>query len=282
MPKPRKRPRKPPGRCVFCNGVGLSKEHIWSDWLKNLIPLREDHGEHWAGLYHDRSSQTFQWAQLPQTRTRQGCLLQRKIRNVCERHCNNGWMSGVVDRAKPHAERMILGHQFQLEWQGMSDLAAWIAITTIMQEFANPRAQQIAPGDRRVLMATKTPPDTWSIWVARYGGHVWYPMGHYHIPIWYSKGSLPSELSPDAPLRHGLQLTTFALRELLVHVFTSTEAEMIDRYRRYIGESAKLTQLWPITADSLQWPPCSAFGDEEVDRLAFQWVRNEWGLGADY
>lgn len=282
MPKPTKRPRKPQGKCVFCNGGGLSKEHIWSDWLKKLIPSREDHGEYRAGLYHERGSQTFRWTEFPQARTRRGCVLQRRIRNVCERHCNNGWMSGVVERAKPHAERMILGQQFELERQGMSDLAAWIAITTIMQEFANPKAQRIPPNDRQVLMLAGTPPSTWSIWVARYGGHMWHPMGHYHIPIGYSKGSLHGEPSPDDPPRHGLQLTTFAFRELLVHVFTSTEAEMVDRYRRHIGESAKLSQLWPITADSLQWPPCSAFRDEEVDRLVFQWVRNEWGLGANY
>ena len=29
---------KKPGRCIFCNGRGLSKEHMWPDWLKAYIP----------------------------------------------------------------------------------------------------------------------------------------------------------------------------------------------------------------------------------------------------
>src|SRR6266566_295420 len=29
---------KPQGRCIFCGRTGLTKEHIWADWLKKFIP----------------------------------------------------------------------------------------------------------------------------------------------------------------------------------------------------------------------------------------------------
>ena len=32
------RRRKPPGRCIFCGKVGLTKEHMWADWLRSYIP----------------------------------------------------------------------------------------------------------------------------------------------------------------------------------------------------------------------------------------------------
>jgi hypothetical protein len=279
MGKRRNKVCAPQGRCIFCNGVGLSKEHIWSDWLKDIIPLNDEHGEYWAALHRDRESSEIEWTVPPASRARQGCVLRRKVRIVCERNCNNGWMSRVVERAKPHAEQMIRGQSCQLDRQEQIDLAAWIGITTVVQEFANRRgARRIPPEDRHELMTSEAPPLSWSIWLAQYDGDAWAPMHHYHIPIAYSMGSLRGEQKPEDPPRHGLQLTTFTLSALLVHVFTSTDKEMTKKYRSYIGQSAKLPQLWPITATPLTWPPPSPFRDEEVDRLAFDWVQKNWNV----
>jgi len=187
-------------------------------------------------------------------------------------------MSRVVERAKPHAKRVILGETFQLNREAQTDLAAWIGITTVVQEFANRRgARRIPPKDRTALMNTETPPPTWSIWAARYAGEWWAPMGHYHIPLRYSKPRTDDEHNP---LSGELQLTTFTLGEFLVHVFTATQAEMIEVYRSYIGRASnagKLQQLWPVVGDTLNWPPSSPFRDHEVDSLAFDWVEKQWG-----
>lgn len=278
MTKKSKKLRKPQGRCIFCGETGLSKEHIWSDWITDLIPRNEEHGEYWGSMHRDGGSTKVEWNKPPSSATRQGCVLQRKVRNVCERHCNNGWMSRVVDRAKPHVERMILGKTFQLNRKAQTDLAAWIGITTVIQEFTNRHgARRIPPEDRKVLMNTEAPPLSWSIWAARYTGEWWAPMGHYHLPMSYSKR--PTDNEPN-PASGELQLTTFTLGELLVHVFTSTRAEMIDTYRSYIdgaSNSEKLQQLWPIVGDILNWPPCAPFRDHEVDSLAFDWVEKQWG-----
>ncbi len=266
------------GHCIFCGGTGLSKEHIWSDWLKDLIPGNSEHGEYWGSMHRKSGMKDVEWTEPSSSSARQGSVLQRKVRIVCERRCNNGWMSRVVGRAKRHVERMILGQAFQIDRKEQTDLAAWIGITTIIQEFANRQgARRIPHEDRTVLMNTEAPPLSWSIWVARYTGKWWAPMGHYHIPISYSKprtGDEPSTLSGE------LQLTTFTLGELLVHVFTSTQAEIIEAYRSYIGRasnSEKLQQLWPIIEDTLHWPPSSLFRDHEVDSLAFDWVERKWG-----
>jgi hypothetical protein len=186
-------------------------------------------------------------------------------------------MSRVVDLAKPHVERMILDKTFQLNRKEQTDLAAWIGITTVIQEFANRQgARRIPPDDRTVLMTTEAPPLLWSIWVARYAGKWWAPMGHYHISMSYSKR--PTDDEPNTPSGE-LQLTTFTLAALLVHVFTSTQAEMTEAYRSYIGgasNAGKLQQLWPIGGDTLNWPPSFPFRDSEVDSLAFDWVEKQW------
>jgi hypothetical protein len=268
---------KPQGRCIFCGGTGLSKEHIWSDWISGLIQRNNEHGEYWGRMHRDGGSRDMQWTTPPANSARQGSVLQRKVRKVC-RQCNNGWMSRVVDRAKPVVERMILGKNFELNRKEETDLSAWIGITTIIQEFANRHgACRISPADRTVLMNTEAPPLTWSIWIAKYTDEWWAPMRHYHIPMHYAQQ--PTDEEPNPPSGE-LQLTTFTLGELLVHVFTSTQPKMIDAYRSYIGRasnSEKLHQLWPIVADTLTWPPTSPFRDCEVDSLAFDWVENQWG-----
>lgn len=272
-----KRLPKPEGRCIFCGGTGMSKEHIWSDWISGLLPRNNEHSEYWGSMHREGGSKEVKWTTPPTSSARQGSVLQRKVRKVCEQ-CNNGWMSRVVDRAKPQVERMILGTHFQLNRKDQTDLSAWIGITAVIQEFANRQgARRILPEDRRVLMNTEAPPLTWSIWVAKYTGQWWAPMGHYHIPMRYAKQ--PTDDEPNPPSGE-LQLTTFTLGELLVHVFTSTQAEMIEAYRSYIGRasnSEKLQQLWPIIADTLTWPPTFPFRDCEVDSLAFDWLEKLWG-----
>jgi hypothetical protein len=266
------------GRCIFCGRTGLSKEHIWSDWLKALVPRNDEHGEYWGSMHRDAHSRDVEWTVGPSSTARQGSVLQRRVRNVCERHCNNGWMSRVVGRAKPHIERMMLGSHLQMNLNEQTDVAAWIGITTVMQEFANrSRITQIPREDRSSLMANEAPPLSWSIWAGRYVGQWWAPFGHYHIPMSYVKQHSPEE---PAPPRGALQLTTFTLRALIVHVFTSTQSEMVNTYRSYVAsvaDSAKLLQLWPIACNSLDWPPASALTDEDVDTLAFDWIERKWG-----
>src|SRR5947208_778698 len=36
--RPRRANLKPPGKCIFCGGRGLTKEHMWADWLRPYIP----------------------------------------------------------------------------------------------------------------------------------------------------------------------------------------------------------------------------------------------------
>ena len=68
-------------------------------------------------------------------------------------------MSGVVDRAKPAAKRLILGETTHLSRHAQTELAAWIGITTIIQEFANRCGNPRFPHqDRAVLMDTAAPP----------------------------------------------------------------------------------------------------------------------------
>lgn len=87
---------KPPGKCVFCSGIGLTKEHVFSDWLKKLIPKTADQSDMFAGMHFNARASEFGFHNPPQIRRRQGSSQQRKKRIVCLK-CNIGWMSETVE-----------------------------------------------------------------------------------------------------------------------------------------------------------------------------------------
>jgi hypothetical protein len=273
-----KRPTKPPGTCIFCNGLGLTKEHIWSDWLSAVIPKNQAYGYTWGKIESKAGSAEWEWTVPVASGGRQGCILQKKIRRVCGA-CNSGWMSQVVAAAKPAVKRMVLGQSSCLSQDEQRSVASWIAITTIVQEFANvSRIQRIPSSHRAFLYEHKVPPPDWSIWVGEYSGTWWHPMGHYHIPMRYRKatGRTPGDL-----LGGDLQLTTFMLGRMLVHVFTATEMDMVQDYRSYIEAASQpkmLPQMWPELGENLVWPPDNPFDDDAADRLIFNWIEKRWGV----
>jgi hypothetical protein len=279
MAKKGNKPKKPQGRCVFCDGTGLSKEHVWSDWLNTLIPKNEAHGESSAGLCVAAHTAEVTWTIDPVERSRQGPVISRKIRKVCEK-CNNGWMSEAVNRAKPVVEKMALSECVKLSREEVANLAGWIALTNIMQEFANPAGSSAIPAtDRTYLMQHMVPPESWSIWVGHYVGQNWEPFGNIHIPFKYKKSDIATEGSADLPDKFELQLSTFSVRHFLAHAFTSTGASRIGEYRMFVRNMHwNLTQIWPATNAGLRWPPAKSIEDVQLESIIAAWVQSETRL----
>jgi hypothetical protein len=126
--------KQSPRRCIFCGGTGLSKEHIWSDWLGKIIPRSDDHSQ---SIIRDVPGPDRIRIVEPFLYSHQGSMNSRKLRNVCKK-CNNGWMSAIVNRAKPSAEMI-------------RDLAAWISLSSVMAEFTDLRTAVIPATDRKHL-----------------------------------------------------------------------------------------------------------------------------------
>src|SRR5215831_12421472 len=112
-----------PGKCIFCDGFGLSKEHVWSDWLKDVLPSTPHYDTWWRANTIDFSD----WSPSFETsvRRRPGPLRSLKKRVVCQK-CNREWMSTVVSRAKSAAREMILGSAIRLSRDEMTNIATWV------------------------------------------------------------------------------------------------------------------------------------------------------------
>ena len=97
-------PKRPPflhgqNRCIFCDHTGMSKEHIWPDWMEELFPRSDSdqHNQFRARFRLDPSGETIV---TQSTKTRPGHASTKHVRKVCN-ICNNGWMSEMEKRTKP-------------------------------------------------------------------------------------------------------------------------------------------------------------------------------------
>src|SRR5439155_24763123 len=133
-----------------------------------------------------------------------------KIRNVCEVG-NVGWMKGIVDRSKPFAERMIQGLPVCLNRQNQTDVAAWITLASIMAEFTDPRTQAIPPADRKLIMANRSPPPSWTVAIGRYCGEGWDPIAYRHWGSHFGTITPPSNNTEP----QSFHVTTYTLGCLL-------------------------------------------------------------------
>ena len=98
---------KPPGRCIFCERHGLSKEHVLSKWIRRRFRIAVSAQYIRAALGQGPGTTL----PLRQTITlRQGTLLSWQLHIVCRVHCNNGWMGKLEQRVKPHLLPLLYGN----------------------------------------------------------------------------------------------------------------------------------------------------------------------------
>ena len=142
--------------CVFCHQPAtLTGEHIWSDWIGNLLKVRkyrfhkdDEHGrpvEEWTGP-----------------------RLNWKIKIVCKA-CNSGWMSDLEnDHAKPVLTGMIEQRPVSLLPLGRASLAAFTFKTMVVADFIKLTQNKpfFSPRARDDFRAALQIPDGIQMWLS--------------------------------------------------------------------------------------------------------------------
>ena len=154
IPKPEH--QKSRGKCIFCKEWGVSKEHVFPDWLQQLLP---------KGPNDTHQHGTVIWAldtngipiRVPTIRRRQGQASSKKVRTVCE-NCNNGWLSALEERTKPLLRRMVCGKPHRLNDLDQRMLATWVAKTAMVAEGVQAGVTAIPQTNRDLLMSSLAPP----------------------------------------------------------------------------------------------------------------------------
>ena len=256
-----RKPAQFPGRCVFCNGLGMTKEHIWSDWItkRGLVPGEQSHGQVVAHT-HFNDKEKIVTIDADLIGPKLGALIQRKIRNVCV-GCNTGWMRDVVNAAISISEKLILGRSVTLDPKSQTQVATWITIACIMAEFTDERSMAILPYDRDFVRKHRFPPDNWRIFIGRYSGSDWTPTRYRHHgsgPIRFqsiSGGLIVSRIDC-------FQVTTYILGNFAVHAFSSRNSEISFTFDEQFSP-CKMLKIWPV-GSNIEWPPDNALNDDEI------------------
>lgn len=150
--------------CIFCGVFGaLSAEHMFPDWLTDILPLEWNNHSHTISRAPNFLSYALGQKIEKQTKVISGDTGSRKLRVVC-RKCNSEWMSQLQQKAKPLLTEAILGR-----WANYGDhlelIAQWCLMTAMVHEFDDVEYVGFTKEERRKFFEAKTIPDNVSIWI---------------------------------------------------------------------------------------------------------------------
>jgi hypothetical protein len=156
-----KRIPNPPRRCIFCDATGITKEHMWADWLRDYIARpRSRHAIQLETIGLTGDAETI-------IKEQTGDPHSRRIKCVCG-PCNSGWMSGLQGAAKPFLVPALSGQPVTLRRNGQTALAAWTAMFVMVAEHLDLHTVTIPTADRQWLRSNIRPPSHWRIWIGQH------------------------------------------------------------------------------------------------------------------
>jgi hypothetical protein len=134
--------------CIFCGRFdGLSKEHIWPQWMAAYLPVAEPK----AHISEVHSGIPKQPRVLQRRSERPGPVHTKKVRAVCQR-CNNTWMSAIEEQAKPVLLRFLTSSSSNIDTAEASHLSTWAVLKTVVGEHAS--ADHLTPYEDRSKLRT--------------------------------------------------------------------------------------------------------------------------------
>jgi hypothetical protein len=260
MPKaPRRANLKSPGSCIFCGRPGLTDEHIFSDWLRELFPRTAHDRKRQADILLD--SEHKRWS-IPLPRLSQGHIGSKKLHVTCER-CNTGWISIIDNAPKIPLTRLINGEIFSLDRIAQHQVATWITKLVIISEYLYPDNRAVSDAEKCWFWGWRMPFHKWKIWIAHYHGLQWRELYTFHHMLRFDLDS-PKRVTEASRNFHS---TTIGMGNLLIHVMgTSADFLSFDLDNDAVSD---LARIWPIRQTNISWPAgWPPIGDREADNIA--------------
>jgi hypothetical protein len=252
---------KLPGLCIFCGRGGLSKEHIFPDWMRQLFRRTptDTHTEGEIWWVPNPRSNNEMWT-LPARRLVQGHAGSRKVRVVC-RSCNNGWIGDIDEAAKPTLLPLICDRPTIINRDQQQILGKFLTKVVITSEYTKPRDRAIPKEQRDYFFLNRNPLPLWHIWIGRYNGSLWRELMIFHHMV---KLLAHTEKPSGGP--RNTHSTVMGMGSLLALVIGTSRNNLTFE----IGDSheSALVRLWPIRNDIIRWPPPDVIGDVGADVIA--------------
>lgn len=249
-------------KCIFCGAPQLSKEHFWPKWLAPYIPKPPIN----AHISEIHSAEGKAKPIIERRSERPGGVETKKIRVVCS-GCNNGWMSNVESSAKQVINALMGSLEEQLSADETYALARWIALKTIVGEYASENTALTPDIDRKQLKAGIIP-GYFRIFVA-YHTDTTYAAFYRHSTTMSTTLAGPRP-ALESDINRNIQATSYYFGSLFAFVTTAR----IDGFDHSILDPGSgMTQLWPEMHSPCNLSVSNALSKEQVGQIA---KRLEW------
>lgn len=228
--------------CVFCGSdEPLTKEHLWSDWIRNMLSDRSEATAH----TRDVAGSIDSWKAPPFTAV---------VRCVCG-PCNHGWMSAIENEVKPYLKPMIQGRQRILGTKAQAALAKWIFLKVLMFDQWR-KDDRVVPREHYAsFYVEREPPPRARVMTAAYEGGT--SIGRY--------SDVTLDLTPPGATRPlpdlDAYLATITIHHAVLQVFGHRSGQELD-FTRPANLAAAVTRIWPPRMP-VAWPPNRTILDHE-------------------
>jgi hypothetical protein len=232
--------------CPFCGSTTNKKsdEHVWPDWLRGLLPGKRKTHKPVRHRFETTLGPGRVYSTIPFTQT---------VGGICERDCNNGWMSDMEKYAKPLLAPMILAsRRVTLDATDMKTIANWITMKAMVFHWMMKR-DLIGVSQYRYLTHHLRPPPTAQLWIAANTGE------ETAYSIFGLKGSVigtsETEVRSPSDLRERfyLYLATIVVGHFVGEVFAHNLPFDFTLTREGLY-APTLEPIWP-PGDVMEWPP---------------------------
>jgi hypothetical protein len=247
-------------KCIFCGDPVGSGEHLLPDWLKHSKTI--DHTQ-----VNHTQSQTFMEVVrvrddsaviIPNfdEKRRGGAATNRKEPVVCG-PCNNGWMSNLENKTKPILLPMIDDESRALNEEDQRTIARWADKVVMVVETTGPKSAVTTHQDRLRVMDESQPRPALrtQLWIGRteHSPRLAHPL-HTYLKVGGSNGEIEK-----------LRVDVLILGYVCL-VVTGSESRVYEPAPIFADQmSDRLVRIWPITSQSVQWPPPATMTTEDIE-----------------
>jgi hypothetical protein len=191
----------PDGGCIFCGGTPLTREHLWPDWLRRELRIRERHRFRIEQEEDGVETRDIRFEAPP---------FDQKVKAVCAA-CNGGWMSEIEARAKPLLQPLMRAEGRRLHRSQQRALSQWALLKACVFDEVHPQERVVPSPHRQHLYVHKEPP-TEGFWV-RLATYEAQEIGHYA----YQGLKLARDDQPD-PTEPTVYFVTLTVGALVVQM----------------------------------------------------------------
>jgi hypothetical protein len=229
----------------------VTKEHLWSDWLrKAILESRAAGGQKHFRAEIERDGRTAQYSNPS---------LEQTVGMPC-RQCNNGWMHALENEVKDFMTPMAFrGDKVLLNPERRLVLSRWAVKTAMVYEFTSgdKDTTYFTAAERLAFKQTFDFPENLWIWTGRYDG-----VRPMHAVLRRATNQ------PAAPIIYSF---TFSANFLVLQVFAFRLSAGNLSSVATATKTERLLDLWP-TSGWQSWPPNTTIDDDTLAVLDDRFV----------